>query len=74
MFIDDANTQRIPAWTRVDVQFLRRFGLLSLVVGARNLLDENYDTTAFLDPAGSGEAYVYPAAGRVFTIGLRHGR
>ena len=74
MFIDDANTQRIPAWTRVDAQLSRRFGLLSLVVGARNLLDENYDSTAFLDPAGSGEAYVYPAAGRVFTIGLRHGR
>ena len=74
MFIDDANTQRIPAWTRVDVQFSRRVGLVSLVVGARNLLDEDYNSTAFLDPAGSGEAYVYPAAGRVLTIGLRHGR
>lgn len=74
MFIDDANTKRIPAWTRVDVQYSRRVGLLSLVVGARNLLDEDDNSTAFLDPAGSGEAYLYPAAGRVITIGLRHGR
>jgi iron complex outermembrane receptor protein len=74
MFIDDANTERIPAWSRVDAQFSRRLGLLTVVVGVRNLLDENYNSTAFLDPAGSGAAYVYPAAGRVITIGVRHGR
>jgi outer membrane receptor protein involved in Fe transport len=74
MFIDDANTERISAWTRVDAQVSRSLGLLTIVVGVRNLLDDNYNSTAFLDPAGSGEAYVYPAAGRVFTIGLRHGR
>ena len=74
MFIDDANTQRIPAWTRVDVQYSRRVGPVSIIAGARNLLDEDYNSTAFLDPAGSGEAYVYPAAGRVITIGLRYGR
>jgi iron complex outermembrane receptor protein len=74
MFIDDANTARIPAWTRVDAQYSRPVGQFSLVVGMRNLLDEDYNSTAFLDPSGSGEAYVYPAAGRVITIGLRHGR
>ena len=74
MFIDDANTERIPAWTRVDAQFSRRVGPLSIHAGVRNLFDEDYNSTAFLDPAGSGEAYVYPAAGRVVTIGLRYGR
>ena len=74
MFIDDANTARIPAWTRVDAQYSRPVWQFSLVVGMRNLLDEDYNSTAFLDPSGSGEAYVYPAAGRVITIGLRHGR
>lgn len=74
MYIDDANSQRIPAWTRVDIQLSRPVGSFEITAGARNLLDERYNSTAFLDPSGSGEAYVYPAAGRVITIGLRYGR
>lgn len=74
MFIDDANTERIPAWTRVDVQLSRTLGAFEVVVGARNLLDADINSTAFLDPSGSGQAYYYPAAGRVFVMGLRHGR
>lgn len=74
MFIDDANTRRIPSWARVDAQLTRTFGSMAVVVGARNLLDERYNSTGFLDPAGSGEAYYYPAAGRVVTLGIRYGR
>lgn len=74
MFIDDANTRRIPSWARVDAQLSRTFGSMAVVVGARNLLDEQYHSTGFLDPAGSGEAYYYPAAGRVVTLGVRYGR
>jgi outer membrane receptor protein involved in Fe transport len=74
MFIDDANTARIPAWTRVDAQLSRPFGAFDVIIGARNLLDEDISSTAFLDPSGSDQAYYYPAAGRVFIMGLRHGR
>jgi outer membrane receptor protein involved in Fe transport len=74
MFIDDANTRRIPSWTRVDAQLSRSIGSLAVVVGARNLSDTRINGTGFLDPSGSGQAYFYPSAGRVFTIGLRHGR
>jgi outer membrane receptor protein involved in Fe transport len=74
VFIDDANTRRFPAWTRVDAQVSRPVGSLAIVVGARNLFGERYNTTGFLDPAGSGQAYYYPAAGRVLTLGIRHGR
>jgi vitamin B12 transporter len=74
MYIDDANTRRIPAWTRVDAQASRAFGAFEVVLGARNLLDARINSTGFLDPAGSGEAYWYPAAGRVITLGVRHGR
>lgn len=74
MFIDDANTRRIPSWARVDAQLSRRFGSMTVVVGARNLLDERYNSTGFLDPSGTGEAYYYPAAGRVVTLGVRYGR
>jgi outer membrane receptor protein involved in Fe transport len=74
MFIDDANTRSIPSWTRVDVQVSRRIGYPEVVLGARNLLDRRYSSTGFLDPSGSGEAYFYPAAGRVITLGVRNAR
>ena len=74
MFLDDANTRRIPSWTRVDAQLSRQLGSLTFILGARNLLDEEFSSTAFLDPSGSGSVYHYPAAGRVLTLGLRHAR
>jgi len=74
MFIDDANTERIPSWTRVDLQVSRPVGAFEVIVGARNVLDADINSTAFLDPGGSGQAYYYPAAGRVLILGLRHGR
>ena len=74
MFIDDANTRRIPSWTRVDAQASRTLGAFDVVLGARNLFDTRINSTGFLDPAGSGEAYWYPAAGRVITLGVRHGK
>ena len=74
MYIDDANTGRIPSWTRVDAQASRPFGPVEGVVGVRNLFDERYNSTGFLDPSGSGQAYFYPAAGRVLTIGIRNAR
>jgi len=74
MYIDDANTGRIPSWTRVDAQASRPFGPVEGVVGVRNLFDERSNSTGFLDPSGSGQAYFYPAAGRVLTIGIRNAR
>ena len=82
MYLDDASRgrppmqspERIPAWSRVDAHLTRPIGSFDLVVGARNVLDERYDSTAFLDPSGSGQRYVYPAAGRVVTLGVRFGR
>ena len=74
MYIDDANTRRIPSWTRVDAQVSSRIGSVEVILGARNLLDARINSTGFLDPGGSGAAYYYPAAGRVLTLGVRHGR
>jgi hypothetical protein len=71
MYIDDANTRRIPDWTRVDAQVSRSFTLVTMVLGARSVLDERINGTGFLDPAGSGTAYFYPAAGRALTLGIR---
>ncbi len=74
MFLDDANTRRIPSWTRIDAQVSRRLGEVAIIAGARNLLDARYSSTGFPDPSGSGEAFFHPAAGRVLTLGIRHGR
>jgi outer membrane receptor protein involved in Fe transport len=39
-----------------------------------NVFDRRYDATGFPDPAGSGINYRYPAAGRMFVVGLESRR
>jgi outer membrane receptor protein involved in Fe transport len=73
MYLDDDNTQPIPSYTRVDAQLDLRHRALRLVIDVRNLLGARYYSTGFLDPGGSGEAYQYPAAGRIIEIGVRRG-
>jgi outer membrane receptor protein involved in Fe transport len=70
-YIDDANTTRLPAFTRVDGRASYPVGSVSLVVEARNLFNARYNTTGYLDPSGTGQAYFYPAAGRTLSVGLR---
>ena len=72
-FIDDANTAQLPAFTRVDARAAYPVGVVSVVVEARNLFNSRYNTTGYLDPSGTGEAYFYPAAGRTLSLGLRGG-
>ena len=72
-YLDDANTVTLPAFTRVDARTLYPVGAVSIVVEARNLLNAKYNTTGYLDPSGTGEAYFYPAAGRTLSVGLRGG-
>jgi outer membrane receptor protein involved in Fe transport len=71
MFFDDGNTRPIPDYTRVDARLAIGIARYTLLLDARNLLGARYSSTGFLDPAGSGEAYLYPAAERVIEIGLR---
>jgi outer membrane cobalamin receptor len=72
-YLDDANTVELPAFTRVDARTSYPVGAVSIVIEARNLFDAKYNTTGYLDPAGTGEAYFYPAAGRMLSVGLRGG-
>jgi outer membrane receptor protein involved in Fe transport len=71
--LDDANTIEMPMWTRADARVAGTRGDITAFVEVRNLLDAKYNTTGFQDPAGTGQAYFYPAAGRVFSLGLRRG-
>ncbi|HEY2796071.1 MAG TPA: TonB-dependent receptor, partial [Micromonosporaceae bacterium] len=72
-YLDDANTIELPAFTRVDARTSYPVGPVSIVVEARNLFNTKYNTTGYLDPSGSGEAYYYPAAGRTLSVGVRGG-
>lgn len=72
MYLDDANTRRIPGWSRVDAQIGWQLGRQWLLLDVRNLLGAKYATTGFVDPAGTGEVYFHPAAGRHVALSLRH--
>jgi outer membrane receptor protein involved in Fe transport len=74
MFLDDANERQLDDYTRVDAHVGVRLGTLDLFADVSNLLGARYNTTGFPDPAGTGEAYFYPAAARTILIGLRRGR
>ncbi|HEX6938078.1 MAG TPA: TonB-dependent receptor [Longimicrobiales bacterium] len=71
-YLDDANTAEIPAYTRVDARVSYPIaGGVRVYADVRNLFDAEYSTTGFPDPAGTGAAYYYPAAGRMLEIGFR---
>ena len=73
IFLDDANTVRLPNYSRVDAHLALQVHGFGVLLSVRNLLGSEYSTTGFLDPSGSGEAYLYPAAGRVIEVGVRSG-
>ena len=68
--LDDANTRPLKAWTRLDGRASYPVAGVRLTLDVRNLLDRAYSTTGYPDPAGSGTLLLYPAAGRVVTVGL----
>jgi len=73
VFLDDANTVELPDFTRLDARLAYGVRGASVFIDIRNVLNARYSTTGFLDPAGSGEPYFHPAAGRVIELGMRGG-
>jgi outer membrane receptor protein involved in Fe transport len=71
MYLDDANTLPLPAYTRVDAHVGYRMGGVDVFLDAINAFGARYSTTGFLDPSGSGQVYWYPSAGRVIQLGIR---
>lgn len=70
IYLDDANTTRLPGYTRVDARLSYPVAGARLYLEVFNLLDREYSTTGYLDPAGTGTAYLFPAAGRMLQVGL----
>lgn len=71
VFLDDANTLTLPAYTRADLHASHPVAGVRLFLGVRNLFDAHYSTTGFPDPSGSGAVYYHPAVGRTLELGLR---
>jgi outer membrane receptor protein involved in Fe transport len=69
-FIDDENLVPLRGFTRLDSRLGVPFGPVRVTVDVQNALNRRYDVTAFPDPGGSAAIYRYPAAGRVFIVGL----
>jgi outer membrane receptor protein involved in Fe transport len=73
-WLDDANTRPLASSTRVDARLSYPLAGIRVSVGVRNLLDREYSTTGYPDPAGSGTLLLYPASGRVVTVGIESRR
>jgi outer membrane receptor protein involved in Fe transport len=71
IYLDDANTQELPGWTRWDGRLSWRIRTFQLFADVFNLFDAEYSTTAFPDPTDPSIVYHYPAAGRVLQLGIR---
>ena len=70
IWLDDANEIELPGYTTVDARLGYTWQLLTLTLEGFNLFDEEYSTTGFPDPAGTGAVFYYPAAGRSVRLGL----
>ena len=73
-WLDDANTRPLASSTRIDARVSYPVAGIRLSVDVRNLFDREYSTTGYPDPAGSGTLLLYPAAGRVVTVGIESRR
>lgn len=72
-WIDDANTLRLPGWTRVDARLTVPVRGVRVWAEAFNLLDRAYSTTGFQDSVDPSVVYYFPAAGRTLQIGIGTG-
>ena len=72
-WLDDANTERLPAWTRVDARLTVPVRGVRVWVEGFNLFDRAYSTTGFRDSADPSVVYYFPAAGRTLQVGFSTG-
>jgi outer membrane receptor protein involved in Fe transport len=73
VWMDDANTLRLPGWTRVDARLTVPVRGVRVWAEAFNVLDRAYSTTGFADGADPTVVYYFPAAGRTLQIGVSMG-
>lgn len=72
-WVDDANTLRLPGWTRVDARVTVPVRGVRVWAEAFNVLDRAYSTTGYQDSADPSVVYYFPAAGRTLQVGMSVG-
>ncbi|HEU0298890.1 MAG TPA: TonB-dependent receptor [Longimicrobium sp.] len=72
-WLDDANTRRLPGWTRLDARLTAPVRGVRVWVEAFNLLDRTYTITGYPDSADPSVTYAFPAPGRTLQVGLSTG-
>jgi outer membrane receptor protein involved in Fe transport len=72
-WLDNANTLRLPGWTRVDARMTVPVRGVRVWVDAFNLLGCTYSVTGYPDSADPSVIYYHPAAGRTLQVGLSTG-
>lgn len=70
IWLDDANTMRLPDWTRWDTRVSWAVAGLTVHADVYNLFDAEYSTAGFPDSADPTTTHYYPAAGRTLYVGL----
>lgn len=72
-WLDDENTERLPAFTRIDTRTSLSVRNFKFSLQLLNLFNRAYSTTGLLDPNNRKTALLFPAAKRVLELGLRIG-
>ncbi|MDA1333835.1 MAG: TonB-dependent receptor [Bacteroidetes bacterium] len=70
MYVDDTNLVEMDNYATMQLQASWTRGSGRFMVDVWNLLDKEYSTTAYPDPAGSDVLFLYPAAGRTLLLGI----
>lgn len=71
IWVDDANTVELPNYATVDVRLSWEISAWKFTADIYNALDEDYDSTAYPDPAGSDVLFLFPSAMRTVSLGAR---
>ena len=73
IWLDDANTVPLDDYASADLKLTYNLRWAAVMLEVLNLLDNEYSTTGFPDPAGSDTVFLYPAAGRAMRAGIQVG-
>lgn len=77
VFLDDANSDALPAFQVFDGQFMYDFSKAQISVMVQNILDEEYISSGYLlfdAILQQNVRFFYPARGRFLQVGLRFSR
>lgn len=72
MWVDDANTLAIEDYSTLDLRLSWDMRDWQFTADVFNLLDEDFDTTAYPDPGGSDVLFLFPSAMRTLRLGVHY--